>query len=117
LDLNVGRYSSGSSMESYGWEESSSVTEGTMVSVEMLAEDYGLSGMCGLRLNITINDSSWYCDASSLDNTSFDIDLFYDGTWYDETDLSVWIASAGSGSCSAVLQTNSDSSCDPVDDE
>lgn len=114
-DLGVGQYDSGDEMEYYGWQETSS-TSTTTVSVELLTADYDLSGSCGLRMNGVSSGEPYLCYEWSIDE-SVDFDIWFLGTWYDQSNVTEWIYDADTGECSAVFQMDSDSSCIPVNDE
>ncbi len=92
------------------WNKSATESSGTQVEVEFLTSEYDLSSSCGLRLNVSEGNpaTDWLCAGGVIDS-SVDIDIWFDGEWYDESDLEVW--DAGGGSCSALLVVSSDSDC------
>jgi hypothetical protein len=115
LTLSVWTWSSGSAMESNVWGESESGESVSSVELELTEADNPLS--CGLRISVDANGSDWSCQAWGLDS-SFSLNVWTpESDWLAEDELDVWIADNGSGSCSLYVQTNSDSNCDPVDDE
>lgn len=97
------------------WDESPPQSFGTQVEVEFLTSEYGdLSSSCGLRLNVSEGNpaSDWLCTGYSLNRDigkEMWVDIWFDGDWYDESDLEVWLA--GVISCSAVLVVSTDSDC------
>ncbi|MBI4256954.1 hypothetical protein HY626_02775 [Candidatus Uhrbacteria bacterium] len=108
-NLNVQSYNDAEDLGDV-WNESATQSSGTQVEVEFLTSEYDLSSSCGLRLNVSEGNpaSDWLCSGNSID-TSVGIDIWFDGEWYDESDLEVW--EAGGGSCSAVLVVSSDADC------
>jgi hypothetical protein len=116
--LNVGFYASGATPNSLGWQESDTESSGTTTSVEFLTSKYGdKSGACGLIINVSEGNpaSSWLCESWAVDTSVF-IDAWIDGSWYDESDVTEWIANDSTGSCAAIIQVDPSSACDPVDD-
>lgn len=115
-DLSTALYSSGSVPNARSWyDENTSVTDDE-AQVEYLTSEYGdVSGFCGVIINGDGYGLDDLCYGSSRD-TSVAIDVWFDGVWYDEWDLEVWIADADNGSCALILQVDSSSSCDPVND-
>lgn len=114
--LNAAIYTNGASMPA--WTESDLESSGTTMSVEFLTSDgYDASTACGVVLNVSEGNpaSDWLCVEWSM-NESVAIDAWVDGVRYDESYVDEWIADSGSGSCAAVIQTDSSSSCTPVDD-
>ncbi|NQV90376.1 hypothetical protein HQ487_03115 [Candidatus Uhrbacteria bacterium] len=106
--LNVQTYTDADDLGDV-WDETDTQSSGTSVDVEFLTSEYDLSSSCGLRLNVSEGNpaSDWLCAGGVIDS-SVGIDIWFDGDWYDESDLEVW---NDGGSCSAVLVVSSDSDC------
>ena len=115
-NLNVQTYTDADHLGDV-WNESATVSSGTQVEVEFLTAEYDLSSSCGLRLNVSEGNpaSDWLCAGGVIDS-SVGIDIWFDGSWYNETNLEVWIADSSNGSCALILQVDSASACDPVND-
>ncbi|MBI2472949.1 putative metal-binding motif-containing protein [Candidatus Uhrbacteria bacterium] len=95
------------------WYETASVTSANAVSVEFTTAEYGsLADFCGVRLNVSVGNPAydWLCEGSAID-PSVQVDIWWKGTWYDESKLKVWVANSSSGSCSAVLLVSTASQC------
>ncbi|NBS41030.1 hypothetical protein EBS80_00015 [bacterium] len=112
LQMNAQVYWDASELGSW-WDESSASTVGEDVDVTLTTAEYGdLTGSCGVRFNVSEGSPArdWLCVGGSVDS-SVDLDVYYDGTWYDESDIEVWDAGYGDGSCSAILIVSTDADC------
>jgi len=113
--LNTALYSDGASPNANSWNHESVTVSGTEAEVEYLSDDYDVSGTCGLIINGDSSALDYLCYGGAQD-TDVTFEIMFDGVSYDETDLTVWIADATNDECALILQVDSDSSCDPVDD-
>ena len=99
------------------WDpETDTESSGTTVAIEYTTAEYGdLSASCGLRLNVSEGNpaTDWLCSGSAIDTAAASVDVWFSGTWYDESDLVVWDAGLGNGSCSALLVVSTSSDCQP----
>jgi len=101
----------------YVWNETDTQSSGTSVDVEFTTAEYGdLSGSCGIMLNVSEGNpaTDWLCVGSAIDTASASVDIWFDGASYDQSDLVVWDAGLGNGSCAALLVVNTtDTDCQP----
>ncbi len=114
--LNTALYSSGTTPNARSWSDESLTVSDDEAEVEYLTSEYGdVGGFCGLIINGDGYGLDYLCYGGAQD-TSVTLDIYWQGTWYDESHLDVWIANASNGECALILQVDSDSACDPVDD-
>ena len=114
--LNTALYSSGSAPNARSWSDESTSFTDDETWVGYLTSEYGdVSGFCGLIVNGDGYGLDYLCYGGSRD-TSVAFDIYFDGTWYTESNLEVWIADASDGECALILQVSSSTSCDPVND-